>query len=128
MKNLLRVVIAVVMVAAAVLWWQAPEIRVLNRVNSPDNKLAVMVETEEYRSMFTPPFYLVVIRPQNYRLFAFRENKLFEISQLSAATPPVVEWRGTKQINIATSGKPDDISLQIYEYDGIKISYENVIK
>jgi len=96
----------------------------LARINSPDGKWSAITQDEEYASSFSTPSYAVVIQPQTGWFRYLREKKVFEISQESATVPPTVKWDDSTHLVIEGYGLKRDITLQIPEYEPIRLTYK----
>jgi len=102
----------------------AMEEKVLNQIPSPDGKWIAITQDEEYASMFSTPLYAVVLQPQTGWFRRLREKKVFEISQESATVPPTAKWDDSTHLVIEGYGLKRDITLQIPEYEPIRLTYK----
>ena len=89
--------ILMVIMGTGIEYLRAPSIRGLSRVLSPDNRWVALIEDEEYKSIFTPPFYLIILQPQTGWLQPLMGQDVFEVSQMSATLPPDVVWHGNRE-------------------------------
>jgi hypothetical protein len=118
-------IILIIAVAALVFTGHSwpPNVKVISNMTSPESQWVAIIENEDYISMFTPPFYAVVLKPQTGWFQGLREKKIFEISQESTTQPPAVRWRDANNLSIETNGLKRDIAIQVQKFGNVEIIY-----
>jgi hypothetical protein len=99
----------------------APDVEMIERVPSPDNRWIALVYTEGYIS-FSPSFDAVVIRHSGW-LGWLLQAKVFEIED-GDTTSPKVRWDGNAHLFISPNNENQDVPVRMREFRGIRIDYD----
>jgi hypothetical protein len=102
-----------------------PTIQRLYEVPSPDNRWVAMVNEEEYGfSIFSSPFYAVILRPKDGFLVQLREEPIFQIVSASSGNKPFVRWQTSTNLSVQAKGVDvRDITARKESYKGVTITY-----